>query len=402
MQHVCFALETEHGGERAEGFFARHFHAGMGVADNGGLEEQFACRVACATGNYFAAVGERVGQVFFHFGQRGLINQRAAFRAAFQAVAHFQVACRLSEFADKFVIHAALHIDAVGAHAGLPSVAEFAGNRAGDGGIEIGIVEHDKRCVAAQLHRGFFDGGSTLRLQLAADGGGAGKAEFFHRIAFGEHAADFARRASDHVEYARRNTGTFGQGGDGQCGKWRLRGWTDDEGAAGSQRGRGFARDHGVGEIPRSNRGAHADRLLEHHNTLVGCGAGDGVAVHAFGFFGIPFDVGRAVGNFAARLGQRLALLQCEQGGEFLLRLHHQIKPTAQDLAALFGRECAPGGQGGLGGSHRAFGFRRAHIGHAADGFAGGGVGYGDGAAAVGIEPLAVDVAPGAQEGVVF
>ena len=164
MQHVCFILETEHGGERAEGFFAHHFHPGMGVADNGGLEEESACRVARAAGNYFAASGERVGQVFFHFGQRGLINQRAAFRAVFQAVAHFQVACRLGEFADKFVIHAALHIDAVGAHAGLAGVAEFAGNRAGDGGIEIGIVEHDKRRVAAQLHRGFFDGGSTLRL----------------------------------------------------------------------------------------------------------------------------------------------------------------------------------------------------------------------------------------------
>ena len=83
MQHVCFALETEHGGERAEGFFARYFHAGMGVADNGGLEEQFACRMPRAAGNYFAAVGERVGQVFFHFGQRGFINQRAAFRTAF-------------------------------------------------------------------------------------------------------------------------------------------------------------------------------------------------------------------------------------------------------------------------------------------------------------------------------
>ena len=136
----------------------------MGVADNGGLEEELACRVARAAGNYFAAVGECVGQVFFHFGQRGLINQRAAFRAAFQAVAHFQVACRLGEFADKFVIHAALHIDAVGAHAGLAGVAEFAGNRAGDGGIEVGIVEHDKRRVAAQLHRGFLDGGSALRL----------------------------------------------------------------------------------------------------------------------------------------------------------------------------------------------------------------------------------------------
>ena len=71
-------------------------------------------------------------------------------------------------------------------------------------------------------------------------------------------------------------------------------------------------------------------------------------------------------------------------------------------MAALFGRERAPGGQGGLGGGHGAFGFRRAHIRHAADGFAGGGVGYGNGAAAVGIKPLAVDVALGTQEGGVF
>ena len=182
----------------------------MGVADDGGLEEEFACRMPRAASCHFAAVGERVGQVFFHFGQRGFINQRAAFCADFQAVAHFQVACCLGEFAHKFVIHAALHINAVGAHAGLACVAEFAGNRAGDGGFKIGIVEHDKRCITAQLHRGFFDAGSALRLQLAADGGGAGEAEFFYGIAFGEHTADFARRAGDHVEHARRNAGAFG------------------------------------------------------------------------------------------------------------------------------------------------------------------------------------------------
>ena len=83
------------------------------------------------------------------------------------------------------------------------------------------------------------------------------------------------------------------------------------------------AGDHGVGEIPRGNRGAHADGLADNGDALACVEGGDGVAVHALGFFGIPFDIGCAVGNFAFGFRERLALFGGEDGGEGVLVLGH-------------------------------------------------------------------------------
>ena len=65
---------------------------------------------------------------------------------------------------------------------------------------------------------------------------------------------------------------------------------------------------------------------------------GNGVAVDALGFLAEPFEERRGVGHFAARLGERLALLERHQPGEVLLVGHHQVEPAAQDGGALFRR----------------------------------------------------------------
>ena len=52
---------------------------------------------------------------------------------------------------NKYIINIGMHKEAVGAHAGLPGVAEFGCERAGGGAIEIGVGADDERGVAAQL-----------------------------------------------------------------------------------------------------------------------------------------------------------------------------------------------------------------------------------------------------------
>jgi hypothetical protein len=47
--------------------------------------------------------------------------------------------------------------------------------------------------------------------------------------------------------------------------------------------------------------------------------AGHRLAIDALGLFGEPLDEGRAIGDLALRLGQRLALLGGEDRGEVLL-----------------------------------------------------------------------------------
>jgi hypothetical protein len=54
---------------------------------------------------------------------------------------------------DEGVVHAFLHVEAVGADAGLAGVAVLADHRAFDGAVDVGVVEHDEGRVAAQLQR---------------------------------------------------------------------------------------------------------------------------------------------------------------------------------------------------------------------------------------------------------
>jgi hypothetical protein len=67
------------------------------------------------------------------------------------AVADLQPGDRRRKLVGERVEHAALHIEAVGADAGLAGVAELGDQRAFDRLVEIGVVEDDERRVAAEL-----------------------------------------------------------------------------------------------------------------------------------------------------------------------------------------------------------------------------------------------------------
>ena len=100
---------------------------------------------------------QSIGDVFLHFGNRFLVDQRSGGDVRLQTIAEMQLAHRLLEFFSKALIHAVLHVQAVGADAGLTSVTELRCQRAFHGFIKIGIVKDDKRRIAAQLQRYFFD-----------------------------------------------------------------------------------------------------------------------------------------------------------------------------------------------------------------------------------------------------
>ena len=68
----------------------------------------------------------------------------------------------------------------------------------------------------------------------------------------------------------------------------------------------------------------------------------DDVAVDALRLFGEPLDERRRVGDLAARLGQRLALLARHQHREVVLIRHQQLEPPAQQPGAVLRRAGAP------------------------------------------------------------
>lgn len=108
-----------------------------------------------AAGDHLRAFGDGIGNVFFNFGHCFLVDQRAGGDAVLQAVANAQFFHRLLQLLCETVIHPVLDVQAVGADAGLPGVAELRRQRPLDGFIKVGIVKDDKRRVAAQLEETF-------------------------------------------------------------------------------------------------------------------------------------------------------------------------------------------------------------------------------------------------------
>ncbi|MOA06230.1 hypothetical protein D3C78_1258610 [compost metagenome] len=99
---------------------------------------------------------------------------------------------------------------------------------------------------------------------------------------------------------------------------------------------------------------------------------------------------------------QRLALFQGHQQRQVVFVFQQQFVPATQNLRALLGGLRTPAFQGGVGGFDGANGFRAAHQRHAAEDFAIGRVGHQDGAAVIGVAPLAGDVGLLAEEVKVF
>ena len=172
----------------------------------------------------------------------------------------------------------------------------------------------------------------------------------------------------------------------------RLAGGLGDHGAAGRQRRRHLARQHGVGEIPRRDRGDDADRLLDDDDPLVWLVAGDGVAIDALGFLAEPFDIGRAIEDLALGLGERLAHLGGQDRGEVVGIGHHQVVELAQHRRALLAGLRGPRLLRLLGGVDGALGFGTAHVRQRGEHLAGRGIGDVEGLAAVALlQPFAGD-----------
>ena len=66
-------------------------------------------------------------------------------------IAHAQLLGSLDELGDELVVERLVDEDPAGSRAHLAGVEEAAPEGALDGGVDVGIVEHDQRVVAAQL-----------------------------------------------------------------------------------------------------------------------------------------------------------------------------------------------------------------------------------------------------------
>nr|GEY87539.1 hypothetical protein [Tanacetum cinerariifolium] len=296
------------------------------------------------------------------------------------------------------VVDARLHEDAVGAHAGLPGVAKLADHHPGHGLFQVGVVEHHKRGVAAQLQAQALDVFGALAHQQAADGGGAGEGDLAYRRVAGEFCTDAGGHPREDVEYAGWNADALGQDRQREGRQRREVRRLDDDRATGCQRRPAFAGDHRVGEIPRGDRGADAHGLFEGQQTAVATGGRHGFAVDPARFFREPFDEAGAVADLALGLVQRLALLAGHDQREVIKIVDHRLEPALQQRCAFGCRSRAPGRPGEFGRFDGAAGIDCVHGRDLRKQVARGGVADFKGGAAVGGDPLTIYVGAFSQQ----
>ncbi len=364
---LVFGLEAEERGNGTEGFLAgeQHVRGGAGEHNRGRILP--APRHRPATRRQLCALGNRVFDVAVDLVDRSLIDHRANCDAGLRPRAYLHRVDAGAELLGEGVIDAGLHENSVGADAGLPAIAELRRDRAFHRKIEIGVVENDEGGIAAEFEREPLDAVCSAAHQQRTDAGRAGEGDLAYRLVRHELVTDRRRHARDDIDDAGRNAGALGEHAEGERREGReLRG-LDDHRAAGGERRGDLPGDHRVGEIPRRDDGADADRFLQHDDAAVRRRGGNGVAADAAGFFREPFDKGGAVADLATRLLERLALFHRHEHRQIFEVFDHQRVPALEHGGAFGVGFLLPRSEGGIGRFDGRAGFGRSHVGHGAE-----------------------------------
>ena len=245
--------------------------------------------------------------------------------------------------------------------------------------------------MAAQLHGHALHVLARQGGQLFAHGRGAGEGDLADQRVRDQVVRDLGRCAVDQTDDARRHARIMESADQLGRGCGRFFGRFDDDGAAGSQSGRHLA--HGLvdREVPGREGGNRPHGQLEDLLLHLDVAWRHDAAIHAAAFFGKPLDDVGGRHGLDFGFGQGLALFLGEQFGNLRGAFAHQGCGLAHDRAALVGGHIAPQLETLLRGLRSPLQVGDAGMGQAADFGAGGGVEHGQGAAAFGIAPLAID-----------
>lgn len=267
----------------------------------------------------------------FDFFQRFFIDQRADSHARCHAVADGQSGDGLAQFRHVFIIDGIVHVNAVDGDADLPGVTELVGDRAGDGGRDVGIVEDDQGSVATQFHRDVFHGGGRMGdsvLPTAVEPVNvilrtSGEAMIASEMACVSRQTPFSTRA---VRRPHRPK---------PAGRWRTMAF----GSPGlmmavqpaASAGPSLRVSIAIGKFQGVMAADDADRLAGGENAGAGFERGDDFAVGTSGFFGEPLDEAGGIIDFAQCLGQGFSLLGGHQFAQKGAVFHDQGIPAVQD-----------------------------------------------------------------------
>ncbi len=208
--------------------------------------------------------------------------------------------------------------------------------------VEIGILEHDVRRLAAELERDPLQALRRGLVDLRAGRVRTGEGDLGDAGMADQLGADLRPEAGDHVEDAVGNAGFLRQRGEFQrAGRGEFR-RLDDDGATGGERGGAFPGDEQQRRIPGGQRRDDADRLMR--------GVGKGLRLvdrhqAAFELVDEPAEIPpplRMIAQLPQHLGHQLAVVAHLDLGETLRVRGDEIAELAHDLAPRGRRHLRP------------------------------------------------------------
>ncbi|MNE17071.1 hypothetical protein D3C80_1100400 [compost metagenome] len=322
-QRLFVVLDADGGGDGPEDLLGVDAHGRVGVDDQGRLDIPaggLAIQTPAA-GDHAPAFGR--GDVDVAIGGLALIfaDRRTDLGVGIQGVADAQGLHLLGQGRHEAVVDAVLNDQAAGGRAALAGGEEAAVQGDGHGPLQVRVVQHDQRVLAAHLQ---------LHPRLTRDSAGrdprphalgAGEADARHILVVDDRLPHPAA-ADDHVQHAPGQAGFVEDGDQGLGRGRRMAGRLDHHRIAEGQGRRRLPGRDGDGKVPRRDQAEHADRLAISLNLDARPGRGQVLTVQAQGLPGEIFQDAGGAGGLADPFGQGLALLARQQPADGLAPLH--------------------------------------------------------------------------------
>lgn len=351
-QRLVIILDLHHVGHRAEDFLAADAHVRVAVDEQRRRQEV----AVGAAGHLLTATGQArallladldVAQVLL---QLGLGHHRADVDALLQRRADLDLADALDHRLDETVVDAFGDDDAAGSRAALAGGVEGALGAQLDGDLEVGVVQHDLRVLAAhfQLHLG-----ATRHAGLddaATDAHRTGEAHGIDLPGVDDGLADLTTAAHHQVEHAGREARPGDDLGDGPGAARHQVGRLDHHAVAEGQRRGDLPGRDGDGEVPGGDQADHAQRLAGDLDADPGADRLQRLASLAQALAGEELEDIAGTGDFADGFRQSLALLAGQQRAELFAAGEDFQADLFQRIGTRLNAEAGPGREGAAGG----------------------------------------------------
>ena len=339
-------VDTAHGNDRddrTERLLRVEPHLRSDIGQDGRFEVK---AVRLPAGDHLRPLCDRIVELVGHPPERVLVHKWTDLRVLLARVAHLQRAGPLTKFACELLRYRAIDQDALGRHADLPLVHERAKARRRHGALEIGVGQDDQRRLPAELEEHPLEMSSSRLSDDPSNTRRAREADPPHRWMGNQllnHLRGVLGIVGDEVDRPLRHVRVLQRVHDrGVCPR-ALLGCLQDDGVAVRQWRRHSAHAEHDRRVPRCDPDDHPDRLAHRLRLLARDVRRDVLLFRPH--VGLVRVVGEHSGaelHVEHAPPDRAVRLLGDQGRDFSLALHQQLRRAPKQAAPLGRRRRRP------------------------------------------------------------